>query len=127
VKPENQFITGIHKYLPPTIYRMKNNNAYTAGIPDVWYSGTKADLWVEYKFVPRVPQRDVVLPDLSLLQKYWLRERHHEGRNVAVIVGCPAGGVILEDMTWEREVEGFSRLILPRPDLARWLRGYTEG
>lgn len=104
--PENTFIVGVHKYLDESVYRMKNNNVYTGGIPDVWYSGVIRDLWVEYKFVV-VPKRDttLVVPNLSALQKKWLRERHKEGRNVAVIIGCKEGATILRDpATWESGV-----------------------
>jgi hypothetical protein len=39
---------------------MKNNNPYNSGIPDVWYSADLSDMWVEYKFLPSVPQRGIV-------------------------------------------------------------------
>ena len=55
--PENNFISSVHKHLPMKLYRMKNNNPYNGGIADVWYSGSKADLWIEYKFV-KLPARD---------------------------------------------------------------------
>ena len=101
--PENTFIAGVHKYLDESVYHMKNNNVYTGGVPDVWYSGIVRDLWVEYKFVV-VPKRDttLVVPNLSALQKQWLRKRHKEGRNVAVIVGCKEGAIILRNpAAWE--------------------------
>lgn len=100
--PENTFIASIHKLLPSAIYRIKNNNVYNAGQPDVWYSGQKADLWVEFKFIT-VPVRDDTMIDfgLSPLQKEWLTSRHREGRNVGVIVGCKAGGVWLPGTSWD--------------------------
>lgn len=101
--PENTFIAGVHKHLDESVYRMKNNNIYNAGIADVWYSGRARDLWVEYKFAV-LPKRGTtfVVPGLSELQKKWLRERHTEGRNVAVIVGCKEGAIILRNpVAWE--------------------------
>jgi hypothetical protein len=100
--PENTWIVGMHKHLPDHLYRMKNHNQYNSGIADVWYSGSCRDLWVEYKFV-EVPKRDdtIVVPGLSRLQAAWLASRASEGRNVAVIVGCKEGGVILHSSQWE--------------------------
>jgi hypothetical protein len=108
-KPETTFIGGVHKHLPTSLYRIKNNNMYNAGQADCWYSGNKADLWVEYKFIT-VPKRDDTVidlvsgkdPGISALQQEWLMSRHAEGRRVAVIVGCKEGGVWLPGTTWNK-------------------------
>ena len=114
-KPETTFIAAVNKHIPKSVYRMKNNNQYTGGIADVWYSGRDNDLWVEYKYLPRVPTRvDIdVMKLLSPLQQAWLRDRRMEGRNVAVIVGCPEGGVVLTDRQWELEltIQNFRTLL----------------
>jgi hypothetical protein len=124
VKPENQFISGIHKYLQHDApYREKTNNPYRGGTPDVWYSGDKADLWIEYKFLPRKPQRGSVTAELTELQKLWLRKRHAEGRRVYVIVGCPLGGVIMRSLEWEQPipVDEFNERIATRKELSDWI------
>jgi hypothetical protein len=102
-KPENAFIAGVHKHLPPVkaFHREKMNNPYSSGTADVWYS-SKLDLWVEYKYLPKLPVRVPIEPDLSELQKDWLARRYREGRNVWVIVGFNKGGVIMRDLQWER-------------------------
>lgn len=108
-KPESTFIESVHRHLSPTLYRIKNHNVFNAGIADVWYSGTSADLWIEYKFIV-VPKRlDTVIdmvggkkPDISHLQQDWLRARHAEGRNVGVIIGSKLGGVWLPGISWDR-------------------------
>lgn len=104
---------------------MKNNNPFIGGIPDVWYSGNLSDLWVEMKWLPRTPQRGTVSPAklLSELQAKWLRERHNEGRSVAVMIGCPAGGVALPGITWEDDIPAkeFVERALPRNVLAQWI------
>lgn len=64
---------------------MKNNNQYRGGIFDCWYSGTCADIWVEYKYGKN---------ELSPLQKEWGKDRYIEGRQVYVIIGSPEGGVL---------------------------------
>ncbi len=109
---------------------MKNNNPYVAGVPDLWYSATARDLWVEYKFLPSVPQRGVVDAKrigLTALQGAWLAGRYKEGRNVAVIVGVPSGGVIMRDLEWDEGLspEAFRVRIQTRPEIANWIAQKT--
>ncbi len=130
VKPENTFIGAVHKHLPPAVYRMKNHNRYVAGVVDVWYSGNRADLWVEYKFIPRVPKRGDVHPGklLSALQLEWLVGRHQEGRSVAVVIGCPNGGVILCDPDeWSADLTAseYTQRLLERKAIASWISQKT--
>lgn len=124
-KPETTFISGVHKKLPLNVYHMKNNNAYTGGIPDCWYSGTYGDLWIEYKYIPKLPVRVPIDPMklLSPLQQAWLRDRRMEGRNVAVVIGCPAGGVEFENLSWESTLttESFNSLMRSKKELADWI------
>lgn len=130
-KPETTFTGAVHKHLPPgrqDPYWMKNNNLYTSGIWDVWYSGVAADLWVEYKFLvlPVRPKTTIYL-GLSELQLEWGRERAAEGRNLAVIVGCTEGGVIFRDRDWEHPItaEAFRAALLPRKEIAEWIMKFT--
>ena len=125
-KPESTFIASVHKHLPPTLYRVKNNNEYTAGIADVWYSGAR-DLWIEYKFiaVPKRPETRIDLltgknPAISYLQQEWLRSRHGEGRSVGVIVGSKDGGIWLPGVAWEQPftAKDFLAHLRTRKDLA---------
>lgn len=109
---------------------MKNHNPYVGGVPDVWYSANLRDLWVEYKFLPSVPQRGIVDAKrigLTALQGAWLASRYKEGRNVAVIVGTPSGGVIMRDLEWEKGLspEHFKARIQPRPAIANWIAQQT--
>jgi hypothetical protein len=88
--------------LPPLVpYRVKMNNPFNAGIADVWYSGEHSDLWVEYKYLPKLPSRTAVKLNLSALQSKWLHDRYTEGRNIAVVLGHPGGGVLFRDLEWE--------------------------
>lgn len=93
---ESKFIQRIHRRLPATIYAVKFADRFTAGIPDCWYSGSAGDLWVEYKYWTPGKTK----PRLSKLQELWLNARHTEGRNVAVIVGSSAGGLVLRNKEW---------------------------
>jgi len=135
-KPETVFIVSVHNHLSRSVYALKNHNEYVGGIPDCWYSGNKADLWVEYKFLSRTPSRAIVhltpdkprtSGDLSILQEEWLENRYKEGRSVAVVVGCPEGGIILRDQewTWEFTPQMFRDRLLPRKAIAQWIEGVT--
>lgn len=133
--PENTFIASIHKSLPPEdeLHREKMHNEYRGGTPDVFYSGVN-DLWIEYKFIV-LPKRDStvldfctpkgknLVSDISALQQEWLKRRHAEGRNVAVIVGCKEGGIILTDREWEEKItaDEFWRVMHTRKDIAEWI------
>lgn len=100
---------------------MKNHNQYNSGIPDVWYSGRKADLWVEYKFIV-LPKKNstLIIPALSELQLNWLTERDTEGRHVGVIVGCKQGGVWFLPTEWSSPCStgDFIQKILTRTEIA---------
>lgn len=127
--PENTFIGSVHRHLPVGLYHMKNHNIYNGGIADVWYSGDRADLWIEYKFVV-LPKRDgtLIIPELSELQKNWLKSRHDEGRSVGVIVGCKTGGVWYPGVSWGVPVtaELFRKRMLTRPALADTITGLIK-
>lgn len=132
--PENTFIASVHRHMPVSLYHMKNHNAYTGGIADVWYSG-KRDLWTEYKFLNPLPKRDsteisLILgktPMLSPLQQRWLKDREAEGRNVMVIVGWKDGGVVFKSsLTWSRTwfAAEYKQMMLSRKDIAQFLTDY---
>jgi hypothetical protein len=108
-KPETRFYTAVHKLLPPEreLHREKNHNIYRGGTADVWYSGTLDDLWVEYKWLTKLPVRVPVrlYKELSELQLQWLHGRYEEGRNVVVILGTPEGAWIAENLDWERDID----------------------
>lgn len=125
-KPENRYISKINKLLPDDIYYMKNNNAYVAGVADSWYSGKSGDLWIEWKYVDPLPVKVPVRPMklLSALQADWLKRRHLEGRNVAVVIGCKLGAIVLRYPEWESEilVQDFKSLLRSNADLATWIK-----
>jgi hypothetical protein len=122
-KPENTFIASVHRRLPRDLHAEKMANPYRGGTADVWYSGKKADLWIEYKFIERIPLRAPIEPNLSELQKLWLRRRYEEGRNVAVVVGCKEGGIILRNLEWEAMIppEKFRQQLVTRDAIADWI------
>lgn len=129
-KSETVFTASVHKHLPAKLYRMKTHNPYIGGPADMWYSGRITDMWVEYKFevLPKRPDT-MIDPDLSALQRDWLKDRLLEGRKVFVIVGCKEGGVIFENRTWETPMKKceFERHLMTRQELAAWIVNVTGG
>ena len=139
-KPESRFIARINAQLPLKkvsasakarkkygieLHYEKMCNPFRGGTADSWYSGNFGDLWVEYKYLERLPLRARVAPQklLSPLQLDWLGGRYDEGRNVAVVIGCPEGGVVLLDRAWERDIQTFRPVSLP--DLVNWILSST--
>ena len=120
-KPETVFIESVHRHLPVgSPYRMKNHNEYVGGVFDCWYSGSKTDLWIEYKFIV-LPKRDdtMIVPNLSALQLQWGNGRRDEGRNVAIVVGCKEGGVWLRHDQWAGcTTKEFRAMMVTRRNLA---------
>lgn len=128
-KAETTFIASVHKHLAQDIHREKMNNPYRSGTADVWYSGHKADYWIEYKFLQTLPKRldtEIVL-DLTENQKLWLQNRHKEGRKVAVVCGCRIGGVIFLNLDWEKAitVKSYLSKVVTRQELAQWICAQT--
>jgi len=130
-KPEGQFIRAVHEFIPKSkVYYMKNNNNYVGGIPDVWYSGRKNDLWVEYKYNDVTKPIALVIPDLSHQQLRWIKDRQHEGRTVWTVVGIKKGGVIYhtsEEMLSGIPPKEFLERMLTRRQLAEVIQKYCYG
>jgi hypothetical protein len=76
---EHGFIKSINDKLRHLMFVWKIDAASANGTPDCWYSGDKADLWIEYKYGLSHP--------LSALQRMWLTRRHGEGRHCWVVTG----------------------------------------
>ena len=124
-KPETRYYVRVNRRLPSTtiLHRQKFSAGFTNGTADYWYSGNKADLWIEYKWADRKQGNIDVGNLLSALQKHWLNSRTNEGRNVAVIVGTPRGSQIFVGGTWERmcPIEEF---VLTDAQVAQYITGF---
>lgn len=124
--PETNFRRRIERRLPRALHREKMANPYLGGTADAWYSGKKGDLWIEYKFLSSVPQRGTIIAKrlgLTPLQLEWLNGRYEEGRNVAVVVGIPGGGIILCDSLWAKEtpVDVFVSWAITDAEITQWI------
>lgn len=127
--PENRFIASVHKLLDKVVYREKMHNTYRGGTPDCWYSSFKADLWVEYKWVAKLPKGQLI-PALSALQYKWCTERYDEGRNILVVVGSPSGAVVLYNpIQWQLGIPSLEvkRRLMDKKTYAQWLEVITMG
>jgi hypothetical protein len=145
-KPETRFIASVNRHLPlkrlrsnakvcgqyPAsrhIHYEKMHNDFRGGTADAWYSGRGGDVWIEYKFLPHTPRCGIYQPSklLSALQADWLKGRLDEGRNVAVIVGCLGGGVLLTEGTWQHSYswEAWCSMICSASSLAEWILSQT--
>lgn len=124
-QPENRFLQKVNKKVIG--YSIKMNVQFNNGIPDCYYSGVLGDLWVEYKWLPRLPVRDTseVKIALSPLQSFWLSSRCLEGRNVAVIIGSPEGCVVLTDRQWEQPLlcKEFKERAVTATSVSEWING----
>ena len=83
---------------------MKLNLRFIRGVPDAWLSGLEGDLWLELKYLQKLPP--VVEPEklLSANQISWLTRRHEEGRSVAVLVGSSDGHLFFPGLSWQSSV-----------------------
>ena len=112
-KPETVFVNSVHRHILRSEIHMEGMaNPYRGGTPDNYYDAAawrgleiyrpiSTDLWVEYKFKPKMGLRidlsnEASKPALSSLQKKWLRRRSENGQNAWVICGFPEGGVIMK-------------------------------
>lgn len=122
-KPETKFYQKVNAGIPREVYRLKMSNPYSNGIPDFWYSGSKADGWVEYKWLPKLSRADVdPRHTLSTLQLLWINGRWREGRLVLVVIGSPQGCAILSNGEWNESVLS-SRFCLSIFDISLKLSG----
>jgi len=129
-KPENVFRASVHRYKSKRVHQEKTNNTYRGGIPDDYYesNGKPGSLWVEYKYIAKL-QRELLLtaknakPKLSDLQEKWIDRAYRNGQQVAVIIGCPKGGLILTDRDWLKPItaEYFEANMKSRKEIMEWI------
>ena len=89
---EHSYIKAVHRLLPPELFKWKIHDSFVGGVPDAMYAGPSDILFVEYKYVPKLPKRDTtkIRTTLSAQQVLWLNKMDDFGKKVAVVVGGTA-------------------------------------
>lgn len=120
---EARYTYSMNKKLPIVIRVWKICAAYVAGVPDCRYSGYKATLWIEWKYIHKLPKKHK--PRCSPLQIDWLREEYERGRNVAVMVGSPEGIALYRNLDWETQQPTAPRL-LTKDQALDWIHSQVQ-
>jgi hypothetical protein len=126
---ESTYTRSVNKKLPSEIYAWKVSDAFTGGVPDCWYSsGEGRDMWIEWKYYPKLPKVINLVknktPKMSKLQQDWCNDRYDEGRDVAVMIGCPQGVVILQHKAWMHDV--LNPQIWTKQQAADWIADHLR-
>lgn len=129
---EHSYTRAIIAKLPANIHAQSmtsaslNNN----GTPDRYLDGPVADLWVEFKFLPRTPKVLRPYELLSAQQLAWLKRRGSRG-NAIVVIGFrvserKAMGLVLDvPRDWELDhmKEHYSVQLMTNVDVSNYLAG----
>jgi len=104
---EHGYIRSIHRLLPTELFKWKIHDNYAGGVPDCLYAGPAGQLWVEYKWVAKLPAmpETIIKPKLSAQQLAWLIKMSGLSFPCAVIIGTPMGGLLLNNTAeWTRGI-----------------------
>ena len=122
---EHGFIKSVHSYLPPTVYKWKIRDTYTGGIPDVFYAGPQCMMFIEYKYVKKLPVRSKtnIKCSISALQQTWLQRMYNQEHKVAVVLGVDREAMILVNEKWctPITVATFTQNCMPFKQVAKWI------
>lgn len=122
---EHSFIKSVHRYLPPDLFKWKIHDTYTGGVPDSFYAGPAGILFVEYKYVKKLPVKNTTTlkTTLSPQQVQWLNRMHDFGQKAAVVIGCEDSAIVLTDKKWELPLtkETYVKQAIPRKEIAIWI------
>ena len=122
---EHSFIKSVHRYLSPDVFKWKIHDTYTGGVPDAMYGGPAGLLFVEYKYVKKLPAKDTTLlrTSLSVQQVNWLDRLSSFKQRSAVVIGCEDTAVILLDGKWTANISKSYYLehAISRKNVAEWI------
>lgn len=122
---EHSFIKSVHRYLPLDLFKWKIHDTFAGGVPDSFYAGPAGILFVEYKYVKKLPKRDssILKTSLSPQQIQWLNRMTDFNQRAAVVIGCEDTAIILENKIWESPLTKlyYVQRAVPRKAVAEWI------
>lgn len=131
---------AVHRLLPKDLYHHSNTGLSFNGVPDCYYDGDKADLWIEWKKLDRnppgnmldvspVPGKKKAPGHLTELQYRWVVRRWNTGKNAAVIVALPQRIYVLLDnpSLWCQPVPLIAEMLFDRKEIAEWITQRCNG
>lgn len=122
---EHSFIKSVHRYLSPDVFKWKIHDTFAGGVPDSFYAGPAGILFVEYKYIKKLPVRDNTLlkTSLSVNQIQWLNRMTDFNQRAAVVIGCEDTAVILLDKQWTTNISKsyYIEHAIPRKSVATWI------
>lgn len=124
---EHSYIKAVHRLLPPDLLKWKIHDSFVGGVPDAMYAGPSNILFVEYKYVPKLPKRDStkIRTTLSAQQVLWLNKMNDFNKKVAVVIGgADDTNVILTDKRWETSLTKaeYIKRAISRKDVAAYIQ-----
>jgi len=127
---EHSFIKSVHRYLPSDVFRWKIHDTFTGGVPDAMYGGPAGLLFIEYKYVPKLPVKESTLIKTSLnaQQIKWLDRLSSFGQRTAVVIGCEDTAIILTDGQWTENISRAYYLAhsITRKHVADWIEAMCK-
>lgn len=96
---EHSYIRSIHRLLPKNILIWKVNDTFASGVPDAFYAGPRGTLFIEYKYVKKLPVRSAtkIKTCITPIQLLWLNRYQTFGHEAYVVVGCGCQSIIVDD------------------------------
>ena len=132
---ENQYSATVGKKLRTAgMFSWKINDNYAGGVPDMFIEGDVAEAWCENKYIKALPKRGTTMIDLtntnkflSQLQMDWLERRWHRHKDAYVLVGCPEGDALFQNLDWMTPIstEDFRSRLITRITLVEFFAGKT--
>ena len=121
---EHSFIKSVHRKLPTSMVQWKIHDTFTGGVPDVMYGGPSGILFVEYKYIPKLPVRETTVQKTSLrpLQIQWLNKMVGCCQKAALIIGVEDYAVILLAKEWTANITRSYYIShkIPRGEVSAW-------
>jgi len=128
---EHGFVKSVHRHLPSDVFVWKIHDTFAGGVPDAFYAGPASILFVEYKYVKKLPSKDTtaIRTSLSVQQALWLDRLATYNQRAAVIIGCEESAIVLEQKEWNNYLlkSDYQKRAVSRKEVADWITGVVCG